>query len=69
MVSLAAKKREDKDNKAETIDSRVALYLPRSERVALELVAEARGVGLNKLLRELIRRGQETLEEEGRNNE
>ena len=58
MVSLAAKKREDKDNKAEKIDSRVALYLPRSERVALELVAEARGVGLNKLLRELIRRGQ-----------
>ena len=47
----------------------MALYLPRSERVALELVAEARGVGLNKLLRELIRRGQETLEEEGRNNE
>ena len=68
MVSLAAKKREDKDNKAETIDSRVALYLPRSSGSPWSWL-QRRGVGLNKLLRELIRRGQETLEEEGRNNE
>ena len=68
MISLAEKKRGLKV-KGERIDSRVALYLTRSQRITLELVAEARGTGLNKLLRELIRRGQETLEEEGRNNE
>ena len=69
MVSLASRKREGTGNNPEKIDSRVALYLPRSERVALELVAEARGVGLNKLLRELIRRGQQAVAAEGRNNE
>ena len=58
MVSLAEKKRGLKV-KGERIDSRVALYLSKSERISLELIAETRGMGLNKLLRELIRRGQE----------
>ena len=51
------------------MDSRIALYVTRSQRIALELIAEKRGTGLNQLLRELIQRGQETLEDEGGNNE
>ena len=31
--------------------------------ITLELIAEVRGTGLNQLLRELIQRGQETLED------
>ena len=55
--------------KEERVDSRIALYVTRSQRIALELIAEKRGTGLNQLLRELIQRGQETLEDEGGNNE
>ena len=63
--SLAERKRGLHKVKEERVDSRIALYLTRSQRIALELVAEERGTGLNQLLRELIRRGQETLEIEG----
>ena len=66
MVSIAETKRGlNKVKGGERIDSRIALYLPRSQRIILELAAEARGTGLNQLLRELIQRGQETLEIEG----
>ena len=69
MVSLAERKRGLHKVKEERMDSRVALYLTRSQRITLELIAEERGVGLNQFLRELIRRGQETLEDEGGGNE
>ena len=58
MVSQAEKKRGLKV-RGERIDSRVALYLRRSQRITLELMAENRGIGLNKLLRELIDAGTE----------
>ena len=69
VMSLAERKRELYKVKEERVDSRIALYVTRSQRIALELAAEARGTGLNQLLRELIQRGQETLEDEGGNNE
>ena len=69
VMSLAERKRGLHKVKEERVDSRIALYVTRSQRIALELIAEARGTGLNKLLRELIQRGQETLEDEGGNNE
>ena len=69
VMSLAERKRELHKVKEERVDSRIALYVTRSQRIALELIAEKRGTGLNQLLRELIQRGQETLEDEGGNNE
>ena len=69
VMSRAERKRGLHKVKEERVDSRIALYLTRSQRITLELVAEARGTGLNQLIRELIRRGQETLEDEGGNNE
>ena len=69
VMSLAERKRELYKVKEERVDSRIALYVTRSQRITLELAAEARGTGLNQLLRELIQRGQETLEDEGGNNE
>ena len=69
VMSLAERKRELYKVKEERVDSRIALYVTRSQRITLELIAEVRGTGLNQLLRELIQRGQETLEDEGGNNE
>ena len=60
--SLADKKRGLKIMGGERIDSRVALYLTRSQRITLELLAEDRGIGLNKLLRELIDAGRRATE-------
>ena len=73
-VSLAEKKRRIKDRKpvrtrrpedGEKLDAKIILYVRLSEKVDLELVAEARGETLCGLIRDLIRRGQENLESKG----
>ena len=73
-VSLAEKKRRLKDRKpvrtrrAEDgglLDARVILYLRLSEKVDLELIAEARGESLCGVIRDFIKRGQEAFESEG----
>ena len=65
VMSLAERKRGLHKVKEERVDSRIALYVTRSQRIALELIAEERGTGLNQLLRELIQRGQKNFEIEG----
>ncbi len=67
MVSLAEKKRGFKV-KGERFDSRVALYLRKSDRIAMELIAEARRVSLCDLLRGYIDAGRKSADE-GKNNE
>ena len=69
VMSQAERKRGLHKAQEERVDSRVALYLTLRQRITLELIAEERGTGLNTLLRELIQRGQQTLEDEGGGNE
>ena len=73
-VSLAEKKRRIKDRKpvrtrsaeeGEKLDARVILYLRLSEKVDLELIAEAQGETLCGLIRAFIKRGKEAFESEG----
>ena len=74
VISLAEKKRRLKDRKparsaraedGEKLDARVVLYLRRSEKVDLELLAEAQGETLCGLIRDLLERGQKNFEIEG----